>query len=242
MARACWHRRRCSSVVRVRKIYLEGIERPGVLLCSWLLSISTVLAGNFQPARFSSGPLPLPPPQTTGWDDVWLQVSLSADGTVDRITTLHGTQPLAGILRAAAAQWRFEPASEAADNVDTTILVAAVYRPPTLFDTPGQAELPTDLASASATTPIPTFRVPAAYPPRALGDGVVLVEVLVNADGLVRVATVIRSSGTGFNASAIASATRWRFHPARRGEIPTPTFAYLVFGFRAPVVIVQPPR
>lgn len=77
---------------------------------------------------------------------------------------------------------------------------------------------------------------PPSYPPTALGDGVVLVEVLVGTGGEVRTARVVRSSGAGFNSSATRSTVRWRFQVGRNG--PAPTLAYLIFGFRQPVVVV----
>ena len=206
------------------------------------VALSVLAAEDVQPARFSHGQVPLPLQQTVGWEEVFLEASVSAAGTVEAMETLRATQPLAGLLRAAVERWMFEPAMQDADSVESQVLVAAIYRPATLFNTPGLGQPPRDLTHASERIPFPTAAPPPSYPPRALGDGVVLVEVLVARDGRVRTATVVRSSGTGFNASAVRSAMRWRFRPARRRGVSVPAFVYLVFGFRQPVISPPPAR
>jgi hypothetical protein len=80
-------------------------------LLPFLLSLSALVAQDVQPARFVSGSVPLPPPQTVGWLEAILHVSVSAAGTVTTVETLRATEPLAGMLRAAIEQWRFEPAA-----------------------------------------------------------------------------------------------------------------------------------
>jgi outer membrane biosynthesis protein TonB len=52
----------------------------------------------------------------------------------------------------------------------------------------------------------------------------------------MRATSVAYSSAPGFNAAALEAASRWRFDPARWNGEPTDARAYLVFGFRAPVI------
>lgn len=205
-----------------------------------ILVFTAIQAQDFRPARFSAGPLPLPPPQVIGWSEVILQATVSAAGVVEKVVALRGTEPLTGIVLPAVEQWRFEPAMLDGERVNAQVLVAAVYRPPALINTPGLGEPPKDLTPPSGQAPFPTVTSPPPYPPNALGDGVVLVEVLVGTTGEVKAATVIRSSGTAFNSSAIQAATKWRFRPALREKVPVPSFAYLIFGFRQPVVVTRP--
>jgi TonB family protein len=214
--------------------------RRQLLVC--VISVTTLVAADFQPARFSSGSLPLPPQQAIGWLEVVMQVTVGAAGVVESIEALRATEPLAGILRPAIDRWRFEPALEDGHAVGSQVLVAAVYRPATFFNTPSLGEPPRDLAPPSRGIPFPTFAPAPAYPPRALGDGVVLLELLVGMSGEVRTAHIMRSSGTGFNSIAMRTAARWQFRPARRGGGPVPAFAYLIFGFRQPVVADPRPR
>jgi TonB family protein len=177
-----------------------------------------------------------------------LRVSVSAAGSVAEIATLDGTEPLASALRTAVASWRFEPALEANKAIASHVLVAAVYRPPALYNTPGfHAARPVDSDPALASpkrsergpdrAPVPTTMEAPAFPVNALGDGVALVELLVDVDGNVRAAAIAQSSGSGFNASALDAARRWQFRPATREGDPVEGFAYVLFGFRQPVTL-----
>ena len=74
-----------------------------------------------------------------------------------------------------------------------------------------------------------------AFPRRALFGGLVLAEVRVDPLGAVSDATVLRSAPP-FDEPALDAARRWRFRPARLHGRPVATIAYLVFGFRQPVL------
>lgn len=232
-----WPLQPCTDMCRFRRG--DPVSRTAL---APLLGLVLLGADGFEPARFSRGPMPPPLQQTVGWSEVFLEVSVSAAGRVDGIEALRASEPLAQILRAVVEQWYFEPASEDGDTIKGQVLVAAVYRPATLFDTPSVGVPARDIAQASERIPYPLFTPPPPYPPTALGNGIVLVEVLVGSKGDVRAATVVGKSGTAFDVSAIRSATRWRFRPARRDRAPVPVYAYLVFGFRQPVVFGKPPR
>ncbi len=52
--------------------------------------------------------------------------------------------------------------------------------------------------------------------------------------------TVVRSR-SGFDIAAVNAARRWRFRPATRDGQPVRSVAYLVFGFREPVVVLPVP-
>jgi outer membrane biosynthesis protein TonB len=72
-----------------------------------------------------------------------------------------------------------------------------------------------------------------AYPVQALFDGIVLVELSVTPAGAVSEAKVI-GPGSGFEKVSLEAVRDWRFTPTR-----DPAYAYVIFGFRQPV-IVQP--
>jgi TonB family protein len=82
--------------------------------------------------------------------------------------------------------------------------------------------------------PVPTTMVPPVYPPRALGNGVVIVELAVDASGAVKNTRVVRSAG-GFDGAALDAARKWQFRPAQRAGAAVPSYAYIVFGFRQPI-------
>ena len=157
-----------------------------------------------------------------------LDVAVDERGAASAITPLLETPGLTESIRRSVAGWRFSPATEADKPVASHVLVAAVFRPPALF-MPGAGEAEA-AAPPSTTVPYPTTIVPPAYPPNAVGDGVVIVEMEVGTDGAVSRASVVRSSPP-FDGPATEAALRWRFQPATTG----PTLAYAIFGFRQPV-------
>jgi TonB family protein len=83
---------------------------------------------------------------------------------------------------------------------------------------------------------MPTVTNRAAYPPNAMGNGTVLIEVTIDGAGNLTNAE-IKVSSPGFDAAAMAAARSWSFRGARRRGIPVTTHAYLLFGFRQPVVV-----
>lgn len=89
--------------------------------------------------------------------------------------------------------------------------------------------------SASA---VPRYKENAtpAYPWRARlrgEQGVVLVAVRVTTDGWVGEVVVHRSSGSALlDEAAVAAVTKWRFHPARRGDQPAEAWVNVPIRFR----------
>jgi TonB family protein len=63
----------------------------------------------------------------------------------------------------------------------------------------------------------------------------VLVEVTIDADGILTDVHVVVSS-PAFDAAAITAARSWLFADAQRNGIPVQARAYLIFGFRQPVI------
>ncbi len=118
--------------------------------------------------------------------------------------------------------------------VASRVLVAALVRPPQLYDNAALGVEPSDFAPAPDEVPSPAAVHRPRYPPRALGDAMVLVEVLVGADGRVREATVVQGAA-GFNDEALDAARAWVFRPAHRNGELVAVYAYLAFGFRQPV-------
>jgi TonB family protein len=211
-------------------------------LVAAVFALGVLIGADFQAARFIRGDAPPPAPQNVGWEQAVLRAGVSERGVVDWIETLGGTEPLTSVLRGAVQQWHFEPAREGDKAVSSQVLVAAVYRPPTLYDVPAFRGGSTDLAARSDQIPMPASLSAPVLPANALGDGVVVVEVLVGMKGEVRSAAAVQSTASGFNASAVETAMNWRFRPATRQDGAWPAYAYLVFGFRQPVIRTTPVR
>ncbi len=189
----------------------------------------------FAPARRLSGAVPArPSPITVGWVHEMVEVVVNESGRAVSVKPLQET-PGTPLLAPVVTGWVFRPARVGSAAQATRVLVAGVFRPPILLSGPTLGSPPATTSVASREVPSPIVPVNPDYPPRALGDGVAVVEVLVGRDGRVESATLVNSSG-GFDAAALDAARRWTFRPAERDGIPVTAYAYLVFGFREPVV------
>jgi protein TonB len=209
------------------------------LALTLLAVVSVVAADPVAPARYVSGPVPPTPVRAIGGGQVFLEVAVNPRGGVDAVAPLRTTPPFTEPLVGSVGAWRFQPAEEvtpagARQRVRSKVLVAAVYGAPTLLEGPTLGDSPQDVAKPSDAAPFPVGPVSPRYPPNALGDGVVLVEVQVNTAGSVTNARVIQSA-LPFDASALDAARQWKFRPARPNGRPAAALAYLLFGFRQPV-------
>lgn len=217
-----------------------GVAMSAALVAALILA-SAGAEQRFQPARLSGGDAPaLPSELRVGWEEALLEVAVDPSGNLADLTLLRGTLPFVDVMRDVVARWRFEPATADGQPTESSVLVAAVFRPRTLFNNPTLGEPSRQFGEPSEAAPFPTSVVPASYPPMARGDGVVLVEVLVSPNGTVTQAKVI-GSAAGFDQAALAAARQWAFRPARRRGARIPTIAYLVFGFRSPVIVREQP-
>jgi outer membrane biosynthesis protein TonB len=209
-----------------------------------LIASGILAAGNFQPARLANGSAEIvESPTTAGGGEVLLELEVAPSGEVEGVHVLRTTPPYGDLLRSAVANWRFEPAREPREGaelpvaVPSKVLVGGVFRNPALYNAPALGEVPSDIARPSPETPFPTALVPPVYPPNAAVhvSQTVLVEVEIGTKGEVLGSKVI-GRGDGLAGSALDAAKRWRFRPARSGGTAVPSFAYLVFGFREPIV------
>ena len=192
--------------------------------------IATIMS--FVSATYASGELPAAPALAVSGGEVFLEVMVAASGGVVSIRTLRTTPGFTDPTIDAVRGWRFAPSTDA--QVAEPVFVAAMFTPPALSG-PTLGEPPTDVLAASDEIPYPTYAAPAAYPPRAMGDGAVLVDVTVGADGTLTDAE-IKSSSPAFDVAAIAAARTWSFRPARRNGQPVEAHACILFVFRQPVL------
>ena len=191
----------------------------------------------FEPARLSAGSPPAPPPPTVvASGQEWLRVSVDAGGDVSRIEPLREAPAFSEAFRRAVRGWSFAPARVEGEAVESQVLVAALFRPATLYSPPGLGQPPSGPRVLPGQLPVPVATPAPPYPPNAAGSGLVVVEVEIHRNGGVRAATVARSH-PGFDTAAVNTARRWRFRPATREAQPVRSVAYLVFGFREPVVV-----
>ena len=184
------------------------------------------------PAQYRSGPLPPIPTHAVGGGEVLLEIRVTHSGSVNGVTALRSTPPFTDLLSTAVQAWRFQPAQHDGP-VESTVLVAAVFRPPT-FDAPTLGSGASNVATPGRESPVPMKMVTPQYPPRAIGNRAVLVEARVGSSGNVSEAKVV-SPASGFDDAAVQAARQWLFRPAESAGSPAPSIAYIVFGFRQPV-------
>jgi TonB family protein len=200
----------------------------------------------YSPARLREGKVSVIPVNAVGGGEVRVELDVSSEGLVTRATPLRATPPFTDLVTAAVRDWRFFPAREVVNAdaapagapisrvaVPSNVLVVAVFRPPAM-NTPTLGERPQDVASGSESIPFPVTTTEPAYPPRALGNGVVLLEVHVSAIGIVEDVGVI-ASAPPFDTAALDTVRQWRFRPAKVHGIPVSALVYVIAGFRAPV-------
>jgi len=183
-------------------------------------------------STYVSGELPAAPALAASGGEVFLEVAVAATGGVASIRTLRTTPGFTEPTIDAVRGWRFAAATGA--QLAELVFVAAMFSPPAL-NGPTLGQPAADVLAASDEIPYPTHAAPAAYPPRAMGDGAVLVDVTVDADGTLT-DTEIKSSSPAFDSAAMAAARAWSFRPARRNGRPVTAHACILFVFRQPVL------
>ena len=204
----------------------------GLVVVALALASLQVRQPTYFPASYVSGEAPVQPPQVPGGGQVLLELAVGEDGKVLKGHTLRSTPPFTELLVDAVRLWRFQPAEERGKEVESAVLVAGLFRPPTLTG-PDPREAPEDVNPPSKLIPMPYAMARPDYPSSAVADGVVLVEIIVERDGTVEAARVLRSSAA-FDNAATEAVLQWKFRPARRDGQPVPSLAYVVFGFRQP--------
>jgi TonB family protein len=197
-----------------------------------------VIAACLAQAGAGAGTVIVPPrwPITaTGGGEVILHAKVNRDGSPELIFGVLETPPFGEAVREAVREWQLP---WAAAEAGPDILVVGVFRSPALLEL-SNLPAPPSAAAAPAVLPFPVEWARPVYPAKAIGDGVVIIELRVGESGGIRGANVV-SSAPGFDAAAVDIAWQWRFRPAVRDGRPVPTIAYLVFGFRAPVTPAHP--
>jgi hypothetical protein len=193
----------------------------------------------FEPPRLRAGSVPeRPSPGVVAGGQVLLQVHVAPDGQVAGVQTLRETPPFTELLRDAVAGWRFQGSRQAGRPQAWPVLVAGIFRPPALVG-PAPGTPPRDVGGPGSEVPVPLELVVPHYPPSAAGDAMVLVEVGVGEDGTVAEPRIVEGTEP-FAEPALDAARLSRFRPARREGHAVSVFAYLIFGFRAPVA--PPPQ
>jgi TonB family protein len=198
---------------------------------------------DFSPARHNIGSLPPLPANVVGGGQVFLEVTVGADGRVTAITPLRVTPPFTELMTNVVTNWSFLPAEiiirhspnerPVRERVESRVLVAGQFRAPAIYvGTLG--EIPRTVAAASNDVPAPQVTVEPPHAMTAYGSGVVLVEVRIDRTGAVSEASLVHAAPP-YDQLALSAARQWRFNPARVAGQSVDSVAYLIFGFPIPV-------
>jgi len=205
------------------------------------ISGQAATTNHFLPARLVQGPPPDPPgQQIVAGGEVLLDLTVGDDGQVAGVGRLRVTPPYTDLVAEAVGSWRFTPAEvptkeKKRRRVESHVLVAAVYRPPAGYNGRTLGEPPKDVARPPAYLPMPHELIAPPYPPTGRGDGTVVLEVEVGADGHPEGIRVVHSGG-GFDSAALQATQGWSFAPAHLDDLAVPAYVYVVMGFREPIV------
>lgn len=205
-----------------------------IMLMTLLIAPSDVT-----PTRLREVSKPLVPPQLYGQCKLLFEASVDETGRVSTVVPLS-REPLSAVVVAAVERWRFDPALTTGEARPQRVLVAAVFRPPTLMNVEPSVEPPPEASALAGDLPAPTSMPAPSYPANALGGDTVVVEAKIGADGSVASARAV-GRATAFDGVSIAAARQWRFRPARDAG-PVPRLAYMIFGFAAPALSPPLPR
>ena len=191
-------------------------------------------------ARLRAGArVPLAPPLVVGGGEVVLDVTVDTSGAVVKVEPVRATPPYTELLVSAVKGWSFDAATAAVKGVlqpaEGHVLVVAMFRPPQVYAAPALGAPTASVGSLSPELPQPGgLSMPAAYPPRAVRDGTVLVEIALTAAAVARDHKVL-SPASAFDAAAVETVKGWRFGFPPKPAGAEQLFVYAVAGFREPI-------
>lgn len=198
----------------------------------------------FVPPRVAQAAVPAAPgPHVVGGGQVLIEAIVSRSGLLTQPVVLRSTPPYTQLVLDAIPHWRFLPATATDRNgkeapAEAPVLIAAIYRPPTLLNGPTAGQPPASVRAPSADVPLPVDLITPAYPVKAANVlfAPVLFEVQLDERGQVRNAVAVAAE-PGFESVARDAVMQWRFRPASFDGRPVPGSAYVFFGFSAPVIV-----
>jgi TonB family protein len=166
---------------------------------------------------------------------VVLRAVIAKDGTIEKLTYISGPPPLVVSAIEAVQQWKYKPylLNGEPTEVETTINVNYTFEGAASLTEQdhgwAQAEQEyRDLLSAKqvgngVSAPVLTHQVPPEYTPearQAKTEGIVLVNLFVDGNGVPRIVHVVRGVGNGLDEKAMEAVKQYRFKPAMEDGKP----------------------
>ena len=160
---------------------------------------------------------PKPPVQAIGSSVVILEGVVGSEGRLTNVHVLQGLTPFVQPSVDAIKEWSFAP-----ELVPRSTSVTFLYRARTLLP-----DKPYEFAVRSPCCAVSTYIVDPGYPPNSIGEGSVIMQVRINARGLVESVDTIRPEPS-LTEVAVQAVRRWRFTSNK------PSSAIVVISFLRP--------
>lgn len=187
----------------------------------------------YKPAKLVSAADVDFPFQTPADGIVVFNVSLEAQGAVEKMSVLQDVPPFTAAAKQSLQSWKFAPALENGSPEDSEIPVAFVFRHSVyIANEPPFTPKKDSAESGRGFVPPGILSVSyAGYPASTIAMGAVVVQARVKPDGSTGEITVVRKLPGGFVPLAIDAAKHWKFRPALRDGKPVPANLAIAFVF-----------
>jgi TonB family protein len=143
---------------------------------------------------------PVPPVQAIGTSVVILDGAVNTQGRLSNLHVLQGMAPFVQPSLEAIKEWSF-----ASEPVPRSTSVTFLYRARTVV-----ADQPYEFALRSPCCAVPTYIVDPGYPINSIGEGSVIMQVQINAQGLVESVRTIWPEPS-LTEAAVQAVRRWHF-------------------------------
>jgi hypothetical protein len=123
---------------------------------------------------------------------------------------------------------------QVAKDLDPQIVLPPMTTPvPEPIDAHPVRESPIDASSAKVEAPERTRKRDPERPAivNALGEAIVVLEVAIDVDGMVRQPRIISSPAPSVSYAALEALKQWRFRPGRMGGKPVPVVFHITLNF-----------
>ena len=172
------------------------------------------------------------PLETTADGIVVFDVSLNARGEITNMNPLTDILPLTIVAKSSLQSWKFIPASREDTTIRSRMLVAFVFRHAVkMWNPPPFKPVIMPREAAGYTPPGINSATYAEYPSSTIAAGATVLQVTVNANGMIGNLRVVRRLRGGFVPLAVKAATQWKFEPAMLDGTPVISKIAIAFVF-----------
>jgi outer membrane biosynthesis protein TonB len=155
-----------------------------------------------------------------------------AQGDVQNLSVLAGTDPFLEASLAAVKQWKFSAADRSQKRAAVSITL--LYRARQVYSPVGAVEFP-EWPLQDERPPLPRVVLDPEYPVRSIAEGVVILQLEISAAGIIERMDTVRDVPS-LTEAARRTVENWTFSPALTGGKPAAGTAIVVISFLRPIV------